>query len=75
MSYIGLRTSHDNKHFARYRIKGEIIEVGPYDTLAELLKANMGRKSPPASAGDTRDQSCVQAQLVQTTPVCHNSEV
>lgn len=47
MSYQGLRIDERNKHWVRYRIKGQSIEVGPYDSAAEALRDNMGRSTPP----------------------------
>ena len=50
MSYQGVRKDRDGKTFIRYRIKGELIEVGPYDTAAQALKENYGRDIPPQDA-------------------------
>lgn len=47
MSYQGLHIDRNKKYWVRYRVKGEVIEAGPYDSAAEALRANMGRSTPP----------------------------
>lgn len=37
--YQGIRISHNNQVFVRYRVKGQIVEYGPYESAAAALAA------------------------------------